>query len=67
MESFFWDTEGILIDYREKNKTIIGEYYTSLLDRLKRAITKTCPRMVKKKVLFHQDNAPVHSSRVAQQ
>jgi histone-lysine N-methyltransferase SETMAR len=35
MASVFWDTEGILfIDYREKGKTITGEYYFNLLTRL---------------------------------
>jgi len=35
MASVFWDTEDILfIDYREKGKTITGEYYFSLLTRL---------------------------------
>lgn len=68
MASVFWDAKGILlIDYLEKGRTITGEYYASLLDRLKAAITEKRPGMAKKKVLFHHDNAPVHSSRVAQQ
>ena len=30
----FWDSHGIiLIDYPQKEKTITGEYYASLLDR----------------------------------
>jgi hypothetical protein len=35
MASVLWDAEGILfIDYLEKGKTIIGEYYSNLLTRL---------------------------------
>jgi hypothetical protein len=35
MASVFWDNEGILfIDYLEKGKTIIREYYSNLLTRL---------------------------------
>jgi len=35
MASVFWNVEGILfIDYLEKGKTIIGEYYSNLLTRL---------------------------------
>jgi len=45
-----------------------GEYYASLLNRLKVAIADKHPGMAKKKmVLFHHDNAPAHSSRLAQQ
>ena len=59
----FWDAPGILfIDYLEKGRTINGEYYMALLVRLKEEIAKKRPRMKKKKVLFHQDNAPCHNS-----
>jgi hypothetical protein len=55
----FWDShEILLIDYLEKGKSITGVYYASLL------ATKI-PHLKKKKVLFHQDNAPVHNSAVA--
>jgi histone-lysine N-methyltransferase SETMAR len=68
MASVFWDAKGILfIDYLQKGKTIKGEYYANLLNRLKTAIAEKRPGMNKKKVLFHQDNAPVHSCTVAAQ
>lgn len=68
MASVFWNAKGILlIDYLEKGKTITGEYYASLLEKLKAAIAEKRPGMAKKKVLFHHDNAPSHSSRVSQQ
>ena len=57
----FWDAQGIMfIDYLEKVRTINSEYYIALLVRLKEEITKKQPQMKKKKVLFHQDNAPCH-------
>ena len=61
MDSVFLDAKGILfIDYLVKGRTINNEYYIALLVRLKE-IAKKWPQM-KKKVLFHQDNAPCHKS-----
>ena len=54
---------GILfIDYLEKGKTINSDYYMALLDRLSAEIKKKRPHVQKKKVLFHQDNAPCQKS-----
>ena len=59
----FWDVQGILfIDYLEKERTINREYYIALLVHLKKEITKKQLQMNKKKVLFHQDNAPCHKT-----
>lgn len=61
MATVFWDSQGIiLIDYLQKGKTITGEYYATLLDRLREELEKKQPRLARKKVLFHQDNAPSH-------
>lgn len=54
-----------MIDYLEKGRTITGEYYSSLLNRLNDVIKKKRPHLAKKKVLFHQDNAPAHKSMKA--
>lgn len=63
MASVFWDAHGILfIDYLEKGRTINSDYYIALLERLKDEIAKKRPHMAKKKVRFHQDNAPCHKS-----
>lgn len=41
MATVFWDSQGIiLIDYLQKGKTITGEYYATLLDRLKEELKK---------------------------
>ncbi|GJQ76651.1 hypothetical protein Trydic_g15510 [Trypoxylus dichotomus] len=39
-----------------------SEYYIALLERLKTEIAKKRSHMAKKKILFHQDNAPCHKS-----
>jgi histone-lysine N-methyltransferase SETMAR len=63
MASVFWNAEGILfIDYLKKGKTITGEYYSNLLTTLdKKKIVRKNP-VCKKKIIFHQDNAPAHKS-----
>lgn len=63
MASVFWDAHGIIfIDYLQKGQTINSDYYIALLERLKAEIAKKRPHLKKKKVLFHQDNAPCHKS-----
>lgn len=63
LASVFWDAHGILfIDYLEKGRTINSKYYMALLVRLTEEIANKRPQMKKKKVLFHQDNAPCHKS-----
>jgi hypothetical protein len=50
MASVFWDAGGILfIDYLERVKTIIGEYYSNLLTRLDRKIHEKRLGLQKKK------------------
>jgi len=62
MATVFWDARGIIhIDYLEKSKTITGEYYASLLDQLKEKLEEKRPHLKRKKILFHQDNARVHT------
>ena len=66
MATVFWDAKGIiLIDYLEKGKTVTGLYYAELLDRFDAELKKKRPHLAKKKVLFHHDNAPAHTSAVA--
>ena len=66
MASVFWDAHGIIfIDYLEKGKTITGEYYATLLDKLNQEIKEKRPHLKKKKLLFHHDNASPHTSVVS--
>jgi len=63
MASVFWNAECILfIDYLEKGKTITREYYSNLLTRLDEKIHEKKLGFQKKKIIFHQDNAPAHKS-----
>lgn len=66
MASVFWDAKGILlIDYLEKGKTINSEYYTTLLDQLDVMVREKRPSLRKKKIIFNQDNARVHTSALS--
>jgi histone-lysine N-methyltransferase SETMAR len=56
---------AFFIDYLERNKTITGEYYSNLLTRLDEKIREKRPGLQKKKIIFHQDNAPAHKSVLA--
>ncbi|KAG5311179.1 SETMR methyltransferase, partial [Acromyrmex insinuator] len=47
----------VFIDYFKKDKTITGIYFALLMDKLKAKIVK--------KVMFHQDDAPFHTSSFA--
>ena len=64
---FFWDAHGVIfIDYIEKGRTITVAYYAALLDRFVDEIRKKRPHLKKKKILFHDDNTPSHTSNIAQ-
>lgn len=66
MATVFWDSEGILlIDYKEKGVSITGEYYATILERLREAIKEKRRGKLSRGVLLLHDNAPVHKSRVA--
>ena len=61
MATVFWDAKGvIMLDFLAKRSAITGVYYTNLLDQLRTAIRK-----LSKGVLLQQDNARVHTSKVA--
>ena len=67
MASVFWDAHGVIFsDYLEKGRTITGAYYVALLDQLIEEIRKKRPHLKKKKIFFYNDNAPSHTSNIAQ-
>ena len=49
----------------EKYGTITGVYYANLLDHLRTAIHEKCRGKLSKGVLLQQDNARVHTCKVA--
>jgi [histone H3]-lysine36 N-dimethyltransferase SETMAR len=59
MTSVFWDFKGvIMVDYLARGETINTAYYCILLRKIK----EKYPRLFRKNVLFHQDNARLHTS-----
>lgn len=66
LATVFWDAKGIIfMDCLEKGKTITGLYYANLLDKLIKHIREKRPGLSKKKIFFHHDNAPAHTSKVS--
>ena len=67
MMTIFWDNEGILLtDYLSRGDTISGQYYASLIDRLRSAVLEKRRGKLTHGVLLLHDNAPVHKSNIAQ-
>ena len=66
MATVFWDAKGaIMLDFLLKRSTITGVYYANLLDQLRTAIREKCRGKLSKGVLLQQDNARVHTCKVA--
>ena len=66
MATLFWDAKGvIMLDFLPKRSTISGVYYANLLDQLRTAIHEKRRDKLSKGVLLQQDNAGVHSCKVA--
>ena len=62
----FWDAKGvIMLDFLPKRSTITGVYYANLLDQLRTAIREKRRGKLSKGVLLQQDNARVHTCKVA--
>ena len=60
------DAKGvIMLDFLLKRSTITGVYYANLLDQLRIAIREKHWGKLSKGVLLQQDNARVHSCKVA--
>lgn len=66
MATIFWDSEGVLlIDYLPKKTTMNAEYYAALLKKVREVIIEKRRGKVSRGILFLQDNAPVHTARIA--
>ena len=65
MATVFWDSEGVvLVDFLEGKKTVTGVYYKEVLRKLRAKLAEKHPGKLRCGILFHHDNAPVHSSRI---
>jgi len=68
MATIFWDSKGLLlIDYLPPKTTINGQYYASLLLKLRDAIKEKRQGLLTRGVWLLHDNAPIHKSMIAQQ
>lgn len=64
--SVFWDAQGIILtDYLQKGASITGAYYANLIAKLRAALKEKRRGKLRSGVLFHQDNAPSHTSCIA--
>jgi [histone H3]-lysine36 N-dimethyltransferase SETMAR len=63
MLTVFWSHKGVILtDFLEKGRTISGEYYGNLVEQARRK----CRKPYGLPHWFQHDNAPVHTSRIAQ-
>ena len=65
MPTVFWEKGVIILDFLSKRCTITGVYYANLLDQLRTAIREKRRGKLSKGVLLQQDNARVHTCKVA--
>ncbi len=66
MATFFWDCHGVIfVDYLPRGQTITGQYYASLLKKLREQIKEKRRGTLAKGVLLLHDNARVHSCGVS--
>ena len=66
MAVVFWDVKGIVhLEYMENGRTVTGNYYAQVLQRLRADIDDKRPGHGHLRTLLLQDNAPSHSSQVA--
>lgn len=65
MACVFWDRRGVLlVDYIPYGQTVNSEVYCNQLKKLKRAIQNRRRGLLSRGVVFLQDNARPHTSRV---
>ena len=66
MATVFWSAKGIImLDFLPKRSTKTGVYYANLLDQLRTAIREKRRSKLSKGALLQQDNARVHTCKVA--
>ncbi|UYV74114.1 hypothetical protein LAZ67_11002156 [Cordylochernes scorpioides] len=50
----------LLLDFLNKGQTITGNYYANLVKQLREAIEEKRRGRFPRKIVYHQDNAPIH-------
>ncbi|XP_067653277.1 histone-lysine N-methyltransferase SETMAR-like [Haliotis asinina] len=61
MATVSWDSKDCL----PKGRTMNGEYYANLVRQVRQSIKEKRRGKIRRGILLHQDNAPVHDSHVA--
>lgn len=66
MHIVFFDAAGVLVNWAvPAGTTINAAYYKWVLqEKLRPAIRKKRPRLLERGLIFHHDNAPVHTARL---
>ncbi|GFN76747.1 histone-lysine N-methyltransferase SETMAR [Plakobranchus ocellatus] len=68
MATVFWDAKGvILLDILPQGQCINAARYCSTLDRLKEAIRRKRPGLLRRGVVLQHDNTTPHSANITQQ
>ena len=67
MAIIFWDAKGIIyIEYIVDGGTVTGARFANSVRKFKEAVLKKRRGKVRAGLVLHMDNAPVHTSHVAQ-
>lgn len=65
MTTIFWNADSVIhIDCLQKGQTINGKYHANVLNRHYNDLRKMLTYLIKKTVLFHQDNAKMYKCLV---
>ncbi|GFO20865.1 histone-lysine N-methyltransferase SETMAR [Plakobranchus ocellatus] len=68
MATVFWDAKGVIVlDILPQGQCINAARYCSTLDRLKEAIRRKRPGLLRRGVVLQHDNATPHSANLTQQ
>ncbi|GFN76607.1 histone-lysine N-methyltransferase SETMAR [Plakobranchus ocellatus] len=68
MATVFWDAKGVIpLDILPQGQCINAARYCSTLDRLKEAIRRKRPGLLRRGVVLQHDNATPHSANLTQQ
>jgi histone-lysine N-methyltransferase SETMAR len=66
LATVFWDNKGVLlVDFLKKGRTITGEYYAKLLEKLLRRIRRKRENLEEEGIFLLQDNATPHTSKIS--
>ena len=63
----FWDAKGVILkEYLPRGKTVNGQYYSGLLTKLRKVVTRKRGIARTQNLPLLQDNAPSHKAQIVQ-